>query len=56
MDPFYTPIQLPRKQIVAGGSDKSDCINLIKSLVIGFGVFMFIFNFIQVQNTHYNLF
>lgn len=48
-DPFYTPIQLPGKQIVAGGSDKSECIDLIRDLVIVSGVFLFVFNFVQVR-------
>ncbi|CAO3621747.1 unnamed protein product [Mucor hiemalis] len=49
LNPFYTPIQLSGKQIVAGGSDKSECIDLIKDLVIVSGVFLFVFNFVQVQ-------
>ncbi|CAO3621743.1 unnamed protein product [Mucor hiemalis] len=48
LNPFYTPIQLSGKQIVAGGSDKSECIDLIKDLVIVSGVFLFVFNFVQI--------
>ncbi|KAI7887880.1 uncharacterized protein EV154DRAFT_519378 [Mucor mucedo] len=44
----YTPIQIPGKQIVAGGSDKSECINFIKKLVIGSGVCVFICNILQL--------
>lgn len=45
---IYTPIQIPGKQTVAGGSDKSECMELIKKLVIGSGVCVFVGNFLQV--------
>lgn len=47
-DPFYTSIQIPGKQIVAGGSDKSECIEFIKRLVIASGVLTFVCNILQV--------
>ena len=50
LNPYYTPIQIPGKQPIAGGSDKSECIYLIRNLVIGFGVVMFIVNLIQVRD------
>ncbi|KAI8643643.1 hypothetical protein BD408DRAFT_414625 [Parasitella parasitica] len=47
-DPFYKSIQIPGKQIVAGGSDKSECIQFIRRLVIASGVLTFVCNIIQL--------
>ncbi|KAI8988807.1 hypothetical protein BDB01DRAFT_783190 [Pilobolus umbonatus] len=47
-DHIYTPIKIPGKQTIAGGSDKSDCIKFVNRLVIGSGVCVFITNFIQI--------
>ncbi|KAL7312419.1 hypothetical protein PS15m_008180 [Mucor circinelloides] len=47
-DPFYTSIQVPGKQIVAGGSDKSECIEFIRRLVIASGVLTFVCNILQL--------
>lgn len=46
---YYTQILIPGKQLIAPGSDKSECINLIKNLVITSGVCVFVFNFLQVK-------
>ncbi|KAG0183692.1 hypothetical protein DFQ28_001243, partial [Apophysomyces sp. BC1034] len=43
----YTPVAVPGKYPVAGGSDKSQCIDLINQLVIGSAIIVFIGNFIQ---------
>lgn len=51
-DPFYTSIQIPGKQIVAGGSDKSECMEFIKRLVIASGVLTFVCNILQVIIAH----
>lgn len=48
-NPIYTSIQIPGKQIVAGGSDKSECMQFIKTLVIASGVCVFFFDFLQVN-------
>ncbi|KAG1467044.1 hypothetical protein G6F46_000103 [Rhizopus delemar] len=45
---YYTQILIPGKQLIAPGSDKSECINFIKSLVIASGVCVFVFNFLQL--------
>ncbi|KAI8062041.1 hypothetical protein BDF21DRAFT_429000 [Thamnidium elegans] len=47
-NPIYTSIQIPGKQIVAGGSDKSECMQFIKTLVIASGVCVFLFDFLQL--------
>ncbi|KAG2234884.1 hypothetical protein INT48_000547, partial [Thamnidium elegans] len=52
-NPIYTSIQIPGKQIVAGGSDKSECMQFIKTLVIASGVCVFLFDFLQVNNNYY---
>lgn len=45
----YTPVVVPGKNILAGGSDKSYCISLVNKLVIASGVVTFLANMIQVQ-------
>ncbi|CAO3661908.1 unnamed protein product [Rhizopus stolonifer] len=45
---YYTQIPVPGKQLIAPGSDKSLCITLITNWVIGTGIFVFVFNFLQV--------
>lgn len=45
----YTPVVVPGKNILAGGSDKSHCISLVNKLVIASGVVTFLANMIQVQ-------
>ncbi|KAI9311297.1 hypothetical protein BX666DRAFT_1867971 [Dichotomocladium elegans] len=44
----YTPVEVPGKNMLAGGSDKSHCINFIKKLVVISGVSVFIGNFLQL--------
>ncbi|KAF7728072.1 hypothetical protein EC973_006709 [Apophysomyces ossiformis] len=44
----YTPVAVPGKHPVAGGSDKSYCIDMINKLVIGSAIVVFVGNFIQV--------
>ncbi|CAO3661904.1 unnamed protein product [Rhizopus stolonifer] len=46
---YYTQIPVPGKQLIAPGSDKSLCITLITNWVIGTGIFVFVFNFLQVK-------
>ncbi|KAI9486080.1 MAG: hypothetical protein EXX96DRAFT_30361 [Benjaminiella poitrasii] len=48
VSPFYTQIRIPGKQLIAPGADKSECINLIRRIVIISGVFIFIFNLLQI--------
>ncbi|KAI8979594.1 hypothetical protein BDF20DRAFT_819404 [Mycotypha africana] len=48
LNPIYTPIQVPGKMIIAGGTDKNYCIDLIRRLVIGSGICVFACNFIQL--------
>lgn len=45
----YTPVVVPGKNILAGGSDKSHCISLVNKLVIASGVVTFLANMIQVH-------
>ncbi|CEI87220.1 hypothetical protein RMCBS344292_01638 [Rhizopus microsporus] len=47
-NPYYTQISIPGKQLIAPGSDKSYCINLVKHFVIASGISTFVFNFIQI--------
>ncbi|KAL0080281.1 hypothetical protein J3Q64DRAFT_1759305 [Phycomyces blakesleeanus] len=47
-DNTYSPVAIPGKTTVAGGADKSFCIDLVNKLVIGTGVVVFVGNFIQV--------
>ncbi|CDS10562.1 hypothetical protein LRAMOSA11048 [Lichtheimia ramosa] len=44
----YTPVVVPGKNILAGGSDKSHCISLVNKLVIASGVVTFLANMIQL--------
>ncbi|KAI8377314.1 hypothetical protein BD560DRAFT_54048 [Blakeslea trispora] len=46
--PYYTPLIVPGKPVVAGGSDKSACIDLVRRLLIGSGVLVFFCNLIQI--------
>ncbi|OBZ89330.1 hypothetical protein A0J61_02620 [Choanephora cucurbitarum] len=46
--PYYTPLVVPGKQVVAGGSDKSACIDLVRRMLIGSGILVFSCNLIQV--------
>lgn len=52
-NPYYTQISIPGKQLIAPGSDKSYCINLVKHFVIASGISTFVFNFIQVLAFNY---
>ncbi|KAI9249050.1 hypothetical protein BY458DRAFT_525924 [Sporodiniella umbellata] len=45
---YYTQISIPGKQRIAPGSDKSKCIQIITNSIIGSGIGIFIFNFLQV--------
>ncbi|KAI7862937.1 hypothetical protein BDF14DRAFT_1849060 [Spinellus fusiger] len=44
----YTPVKIPGKPIVAGGADKSYCIDMVNRIVIGSAIVVFVGNFIQV--------
>lgn len=48
LNDLYTPIKIPGKPTIAGGSDKSDCIKHTNQLVIGSGVCLFLCNIIQL--------
>ncbi|KAI9495344.1 hypothetical protein BDB00DRAFT_814245 [Zychaea mexicana] len=45
---IYTPVAVPGKNMIAGGSDKSHCISLVQTLVIVSGIVVFLGNFIQL--------
>ncbi|KAI8887152.1 hypothetical protein K501DRAFT_321526 [Backusella circina FSU 941] len=47
-NPYYTSIQIPNRPMIAGGSDKSHCIELIHRLVIVTGIVVFVGNLLQV--------
>ncbi|KAI8098218.1 uncharacterized protein B0P05DRAFT_576610 [Gilbertella persicaria] len=47
-NPYYTPLVIPGKQLIAGGSDKSECIKTIKRYVIAAGFCVFFCNFVQI--------
>ncbi|KAI7906415.1 uncharacterized protein BX663DRAFT_483161 [Cokeromyces recurvatus] len=47
-DEFYTQIRIPGKQPIAPGSDKSECVELVKRIIIISGICVFMFNFIQI--------
>lgn len=50
---IYKPVTVPGKNMIAGGADKSHCINLIHTLVIVSGVVVFVGNFIHVSSIIY---
>lgn len=50
----YTPVVVPGKNILAGGSDKSYCISLVNKLVIASGVVTFFANMIQVHTSSFS--